>query len=165
MSLRRFFAGSLLGLLLVGAFAVALAERLSARADQNSSRGYDTANLDKTCKPCDDFFQFANGGWLKNNPIPAEYPAWGGFRMLADENQKKLRTILDSAAADKSAVSGSNEQKIGDFYASCMDDTAIDAQGDKPLSPQFAQIDQLKDLNSVSPLIARLHAQGVDGFF
>jgi putative endopeptidase len=163
--LRRFFAGSLLGLLLLGVFAVAVAERLSARADQSSSRGYDTANLDKTCKPCDDFFQFANGGWLKNNPIPAEYPDWGSFTTLAYENQKKLRTILDSAAADKSAVSGSNEQKIGDFYASCMDATAIDGQGDKPLAPQFAQIDQLKDRDSVSPLIARLHAQGVDGFF
>jgi putative endopeptidase len=76
-----------------------------------------------------------------------------------------LHTILDSAAADKSAVSGSNEQKIGDFYASCMDATAIDGQGDRPLSPQVAQIDQLKDRDGVSPLIARLHAQGVDGFF
>jgi putative endopeptidase len=161
----RLFAGGLLGLLLLGAFAVALNGRRTARTMQSSSHGYDPANLDKTCRPCDDFFQFANGGWLKDNPIPAEYPAWGSFVMLADENQKQLRTILDSATADKSASPGSNEQKIGDFYSSCMDTTAIDAHGDKPLSPLFAQIDQLKDRESISPLIARLHAQGVGGYF
>jgi putative endopeptidase len=165
MLIRRLFASGLLGLLLLGVLAVTLGGKRSARADQSSSRGYDSANLDKTCKPCDDFFQFASGGWLKNNPIPAEYPEWGSFVLLADENQKKLRSILDSAAADRSATPGSNEQKIGDFYASCMDTTSIDARGEKPLAPQFAQIDQLKERESISPLIARLHAQGVDAFF
>ncbi len=165
MLIRRLFVSGLLSLLLLGAFAVALVESHAAQAGQSVSQGYDPTNFDKTCKPCDDFFQFASGGWLKNNPIPAEYTAWGSGVLLADENQKKLHTILDNAAADKHAAPGSNEQKIGDFYASCMDTTAIDAQGAKPLSPQFTQIDRLQDRESISSLIARLHAQGVDVFF
>jgi putative endopeptidase len=154
----------LLTLMLLGPLAVKFEDNRPVQAGQSLSRGYDPANLDKTCKPCDNFFQFANGGWLKNNPIPPEYPAWGSFIWLVDENQKRLRTILDSAAADKHAAPGSNEQKIGDFYASCMDTTA-DAVADKPISLQFAQIDRLKDPQSISRLIAHLHAQGVDGFF
>jgi putative endopeptidase len=155
----------LLTLMLLGPLAVKFRDNRPAQAGQSLSRGYNPANLDKTCKPCDNFFQFANGGWLKNNPIPAEYPAWGSFIRLVEENQKRLRTILDSAAADKSAAPGSNEQKIGDFYASCMDTPAIDALADKPISLQFAQIDRLKDPESISRLIAHFHAQGVDGFF
>jgi len=97
-------------------------------ADQPKSWGFDTANLDKTCKPCDDFYQFAMGGWMKANPIPPEYSVWGSFSQLADKNQKNLREILEAAASTK-ASPGTNEQKIGDFYASCMDTTSIDAAG------------------------------------
>src|SRR3981189_1796437 len=95
----------------------------SAAADQPGSWGFETANLDKTCKPCDDFYQFAMGGWMKSNPIPAEYSTWGTFAQLADKNQQNLRQILDVAANAKPAP-GSNEQKFGDFYASCMDTAA-----------------------------------------
>ena len=86
----------------------------------NASWGFDTSNLDKTCKACDDFYQFAMGGWIKSNPIPPEYPNWGTFTQLADKNQKNVRQVLEDAAAAKGAP-GSNEQKIGDFYSACMD--------------------------------------------
>jgi hypothetical protein len=100
--------------------------------------GFDTANLDKTCKPCDDFFQFAMGGWMKSSPIPPEYSTWGSFRVLIDKNQQALRHILD-VAAKSSAPAGSNERKIGDFYASCMDTTAIEAAGSNPIETRALQ--------------------------
>src|SRR5580658_6176458 len=87
--------------------------------------GVDLSDLDRTCKPCDDFYQFANGGWIKGHPIPASQPQWGSFNILAENNRKVLHDLLDSAST-ANAASGTNEQKIGDFYASCMDVAAID---------------------------------------
>src|SRR5258708_31549919 len=84
------------------------------------------------------------GGWMKSNPIPAEYPSWGTFTQLADKNQQNLRLILDDAVNAKAAA-GSNERKLGDFYASCMDTTAIDAAGTKPLEPELARIAEIKN--------------------
>src|SRR5262245_48983322 len=66
--------------------------------------GFDISHMDKTCKPCDDFFQYVNGNWIKNNPIPPEYASWGSGSMLRDNNQKQLRTLLDEAAANSSAA-------------------------------------------------------------
>ena len=115
---KRFF--SIAGILaVVGVLALALAGaglRASAgAAHKANSWGFDSANLDRTCKPCDDFYQFAMGGWRKTNPIPPEYSSWGTFTELADKNQQNLRQILDDAVKAKAAP-GSNEQKIGDFY-------------------------------------------------
>ena len=128
MSKRFFSTGCILTISGVLAVGLAGAGRRSSRgaADQPSSWGFDTANLDKTCKPCDDFYQFAMGGWMKSNPIPPEFPNWGTFTQLADKNQQNLRQILEAAEGAKAAP-GSNEQKIGDFYARCMDTAAIDS--------------------------------------
>jgi predicted metalloendopeptidase len=101
--------------------------------------GFDTANLDKTCKPCDDFYQFAMGGWMKANEIPPQYSTWGSFSRLLDKNQQNLQQILETAENGK-ATPGSNEQKIGDFYASCMDTAAINAAGTKPIDAEMAGI-------------------------
>ena len=126
-----------------GVLAVALADaglRASpGAADKPNSWGFDTANLDKTCKPCDDFYQFAMGGWMKSNPIPPEYSSWGSFTQLRDKNEQNLRQILEAAESAKAAP-GSNEQKIGDFYASCMDTPAIDSAGTKPIEPELVRI-------------------------
>src|SRR5580693_3572860 len=115
--------------------------------------GFDTANLDKTCKPCDDFYQFAMGGWMKSNPIPPEYSTWGSFSQLLDKNQQNLRQVLEAAENAKSTA-GSNEQKIGDFYASCMDTTAIDAAGTKPLATDLAAVDAIQDRKGLDSEIA-----------
>ena len=150
--LRRIFAVTIL---IAGSFGVL---RASGRAD-GSGWGFSEANLDRSCKPCDDFNQFAMGGWMKNNPIPAEYPNWGSFTMLADRNQASMRVILEEAAK-ANAASGSNQQKIGDFYSSCMDTAAVDAAGVKPLLADFTAIDQVKDAKELQPLIARLQQTG-----
>jgi len=150
--LRRIFA---VAILIMGGLGVL---RASGRAD-GSDWGFSEGNLDRSCKPCDDFNQFAMGGWMKNNPIPAEYPNWGSFTMLADRNQASMRVILEEAAK-ANAAAGSNQQKIGDFYSSCMDTTAVDAAGVKPLAADFTAIDQVKDANGLQPLVARLQQTG-----
>src|SRR5262249_20804408 len=117
------------------------------------------------CKPCDDFNQFANGGWLKSHPIPPEYPLWGSFVMLTDENQKKLKGILEDAAGDTRAARGSSGQKSGDFYASCMDTSAIEAQGRKPIEPALEEIARVKTKDQLPAIVARLHAWRARPFF
>jgi putative endopeptidase len=82
-----------------------------ANNDGSTGWGFSTANLDKTCKPCDDFYRFAMGGWMKNNPIPAEFPTWGSFTVLADRNQASMRGIVEDAGKSN-APAGSNQQKI-----------------------------------------------------
>src|SRR5258705_9196316 len=121
--------------------------------------GFNPANLDKTCKPCDDFYQFAMGGWMKSNPIPPEFPTWGSFTVLADRNQESMRGILEDAGVSNAAT-GSNQQKIGDLYASCMDTTAIEAAGTKPLAKDLEAIEKLKEPTELQPLIARLQQTG-----
>jgi putative endopeptidase len=156
-------------LLVLGAGALAclavvliLSAGLTAKAD--ASWGFSLTNLDKTCKPCDDFYQFAMGGWMKSNPIPAEYPSWGTFTELRDHNLTAMRTILEAAASSKAAA-GSNERKIGDFYASCMDTAAVDAAGLKPLTAELAAIDAMKDRKDLDTEIARLHRQTIGAIF
>src|SRR5438094_10124097 len=103
---KRFF--SIAGV--VGVLALALAGaglRASAgAAHKANSWGFDSANLDRTCKPCDDFYQFAMGGWGKTNPIPPEYSSWGSCTALADKNQKKLRQMLDEAVSATALTGG-----------------------------------------------------------
>src|SRR5690242_20554528 len=73
-------------------------ERAVAGHQDAAVHGFDPANLDRSCKPCDDFNKFANGGWVAHNPIPAAYPRWGNFNKLDEQNQQKLREILEDAA-------------------------------------------------------------------
>src|SRR3984957_19927863 len=132
---------------------------------QTQGHGFDLSNLDRSVSPCDDFFKFAGGGWIKNNPIPAAYPRWGSFNQLANHNQDVLHGILEDAVKDKTAKAGSNWQKIGDFYGSCMDETAIAAAGIKPLQPEFARITAIADLAGLQAEVARMHQMGIRAVF
>src|SRR6266480_1463061 len=153
---------AIIGVLAVGLASVGL--QGSPKAADQPSWGFDAANLDKACKPCDDFYQFAMGGWMKSNPIPPEYSSWGSFTQLADKNQQNLRQILEAAASAK-AARGSNEQKIGDFYASCMDTAAIDAAGTKPIEPDLARIAAIKSVADLQAVTEYLHSQGIGALF
>ncbi len=127
--------------------------------------GFDLANLDRSAKPCEDFFQFADGGWIKANPIPAAYPSWGSFAKLRDHNEEVLRQILEEAAQNRAAVAGSIEQKIGDFYGSCMDTEAIEKGGLGPLLPELNRIAHLQNLQALEEEFARLQSRGVNVAF
>lgn len=166
MSKRSFSAGCILTIVsvLAGALAGSGLRASPGTEEKSTSWGFETANLDKACKPCDDFYQFAMGGWMKSNPIPPEYPSWGTFAQLADKNQQNLKLILE-AASTAQATAGSNEQKIGDFYASCMDTTAIEAAGTKPLEPELARIAALKSIANLPALTESLHSRGVGVLF
>src|SRR3974390_39867 len=151
-------------LLVALALAVLFGAHFATSAAADASRGSSPTNLDKTCKPCDNFYEFAMGGWMKANPIPAEYASWGTFTQLRDNNLTAMRSILETAAASK-AQPGADEQKIGDFYASCMDTAAIEAAGLKPLSEDFAAIDAINDRKTLDAEIARLQREGANVIF
>ena len=137
----------------------------SAKSSSQADHGADLTILDKTCKPCEDFFHYASGEWLAKNPVPAAYPSWGRFNELAERNRDELHQILEDAQANTKAAPGSNDQKIGDFYASCMDETSVNAAGAKPLEAELARIEKLGDLNDLQPEIAHLQAIGVNALF
>ena len=116
------------------------------------------ANLDTTCAACKDFYQFANGGWLKATTIPAAYPTWGSFIELSDRNETVLHKILDEASADvasKKAVAGSDRWKVGAFYGACTDTATIDKRGIAPLQPV---LDKIAAISSPMTLAASLAA-------
>jgi putative endopeptidase len=127
--------------------------------------GFDTASLDKTCSPCNDFNQFANGGWQAKNQIPAAYPSWGRFNELQDKNQAVLHTILDEARSNTKAAKGSNEQKIAGYYGSCMDEDKIEAEGLKPLQPELDLINNVSDTAGLQAEITHLHSLRLPGVF
>jgi putative endopeptidase len=119
--------------------------------------------LDQTADPCVNFYQFACGSWTKNNPIPSDQAIWSRFGELAERNRLVLRGILDNAA--KATTRTANEQKIGDYYSTCLDEDAINKKGIAALKPEFGRIDSLKDKAALPALLAHLHAEGVDGIF
>jgi endothelin-converting enzyme/putative endopeptidase len=129
-----------------------------------TSPGFSTANMDMTANPCIDFYQYACGTWMANNPVPADQSRWGTFDQLADRNRAVLRGILEKAAVNdpkRSAV----EQKIGDYYASCMDEPAIDKLGTKPLDPELKRIDAIKSKDQLLEQLVRLQLLGVGVLF
>src|SRR5690606_39257550 len=93
----------------------------------------DRANMDENVKPGDDFFTYANGTWLKNNPVPPKETRWGSFLQLRDFNINAVKNILEKAAADKNAPPGSVTRRVGDFYAAGMDSIAIEKAGYTPI--------------------------------
>jgi putative endopeptidase len=147
-----------------GAALAACLLALAALA-QNGGHGFDTSRMDTSASACTDFYQFANGNWLKTTQIPAAFPSWGSFNVLAENNRNTLHEILDQAAKDGSAKPGSTEQKIGDFYATCMDESRREAEGAKPLAPYLARIDALKDVKGLENEIAYLHKEGIPVLF
>ncbi|MDQ3805909.1 MAG: M13 family metallopeptidase [Acidobacteriota bacterium] len=144
---------------------LALALAWAVSAQDKGGRGFDTSRMDKSAPACADFYQFANGNWLKATEIPAAFSSWGSFNILAENNRKTLQDILEEAAKKTSAPRGSAEQKVGDFYASCMDAGRREAEGAKPLQPELARIEQMKTAKDLQAQLAHLHRMGVPALF
>jgi predicted metalloendopeptidase len=125
----------------------------------------DPARMDPTVPACEDFYQHAVGGWLKANPIPPDKGRYGAFDQLVDRNQEILRTILEETSARRDWPKGSNEQKVGDFFASGMDQAAIEKAGAKPLQPWLRRVDALKRPADLAGFLAQAHLSDVGGGF
>jgi putative endopeptidase len=124
------------------------------------TKAFDTNFIDSTVAACDNFYRYAVGSWLKNNPIPAAYSSWGVDQMVEKNNFEILQNVLETAAKNTAAAKNSDTQLIGDFYASCMDEEAINKAGAKPLDTYFKQIAAVKDAASLQKTIAALQKQG-----
>ena len=122
------------------------------------------ANIDASINPGDDFFTYANGAWLKSNPIPASEASWGIGKIVREDLYTNLRKISEQAAAQKNAANGSDEQKIGDFWSTATDEGLADRVGLAPLKDQLAQIDAVKDMHSALDAGFALQPLGVDAF-
>jgi len=129
------------------------------------SSHYDVNNMDTKASACTDFYQYANGGWLAANPIPPAYPAWGLANILNEKNRDVLHEILEAAAKNSSVRKGSNEQKVGDYYASCMDEVKIEAAGLQPMQAEFDLVARVNDQKSLQAEIAHLHLMGYNALF
>jgi putative endopeptidase len=117
------------------------------------------SNLDTTVSPADDFFEYANGGWIKRNPIPADQAGWGIGNLVVEENLKRFKEINEKAAASNEAK-GTADQKIGDFWKTAMDSTKAESLGLKPLLPWFDKINAITDINSLVQTCAELKTIG-----
>jgi putative endopeptidase len=120
--------------------------------------------LDKSIDPCTDFYAYACGKWKAQNPIPSDRPGWGRFNELQERGEYIVRDILEKASTHRPGRSV-NEQKIGDYYATCMDEGAIEKAGAKPLDPDFQSIASLKSTDDLPKEIVRLHREGADVLF
>lgn len=147
----------LVSLMLVAAFSVT--------AIFGQSAHFDVAGMDTKTSACADFYQYANGGWLAANPIPAAYSAWGVANILNEKTRDTLHEILEAAAKNTAAKKGSNEQKVGDYFASCMDEAKIEAEGLKPIQAELDLIDKIADQKSLQAAIAHMHSYGYNALF
>jgi putative endopeptidase len=126
----------------------------------------DPAFVDTTVRACTDFFGYANGAWLAHDTIPAAYSSSGVSRDMSDANELVVRSVLDDAVAQRAAQpEGSTPRKLGTFYASCMDSTAIEAAGLGPIRPTLAGIDSVRSRARLVPEIAALQMHGADVVF
>jgi putative endopeptidase len=126
----------------------------------------DLTSMDRSVKPQDNFFLYANGGWIKRTEIPPEFARWGSFNELIEKNNDALHEIAEKAAKAELPSAATSEAKIvGNYYASGMDEKTIDAMRTKPLQEEFAKIDAIKNRADVLREIAHLHAIGVGALF
>jgi len=152
-----------------GLVLLAVSSTLAQNAGASSAKpaeisSFDLTAIDKSVDPCQDFYHYACGTWLKNNPIPPDQSSWGRFNELHERNQMILRDILEKQSVDNPGRDRVN-QKIGDYYYSCMDEAAIEAKGTAPIKPYIDQINSMKDKSELPAVLGGLHRAGANAFF
>jgi putative endopeptidase len=158
MRLPRFAFAAPLALALLAAGAAAQTPAAPAAA-------LDPADVDTTCKPCENFYRFATGGWEKRTPIPAAYPSWSGFNELTDRNYAVLRGILETAAREAETTADADRRRLGRLYATCMDSARAESEGAAPIAGDLRRIAAVSTREQLGAEIARLHAEGVELVF
>lgn len=136
---------------------------LTALGWTQAHSGFDLSQLDRTADPCTDFYQYACGGWIAQHPLPADKSRYGRYDEMAFKNRERLQTMLEAAAAPghHSAL----EKQVGDYYAACMDEAAIDRRGAAPLEPYFQKIAAVKDHKDMARLLGEMKRSGLPGLF
>lgn len=127
-------------------------------------KSFDLNAMDKTANPCEDFYEYACGNWRKHNPIPSDQSRWGRFNELAEYNRQVLHDILEKASANDPKRSPVM-QKIGDYYATCMDEKTVNDKGAAPLKPELDRIAGITTKDQVIETVAYLHSLGVQALF
>ena len=146
---------------ILSALATALALAAGAMPPSPTPKGIALADLDPAADPCTDFYAFANGAWRAANPIPAGTQRWSRRAAAREVNRQQVRTLLEELAAKREHRSGTFEQQLGDHFAACMDEAAIDAAGVTPLAPLRADIASVRDVAGIGRVVRRLHELGV----
>jgi endothelin-converting enzyme/putative endopeptidase len=126
--------------------------------------GFDAGALDKNTDPCVNFYQYACGGWMAANPVPADQSRWSRFDALQERNRTILQGILEAASANKPTRTAI-EQKIGDYYASCMDMKVIDQKGVAPIQPDLDRINAMNSKPALTDVVIGLYRIGSNPFF
>jgi predicted metalloendopeptidase len=135
-------------------------------ADMKNMPAFDLKNMDTSVKPSDDFYTYANGTWLKYNPIPPEESRWGSFNMLIEFNNEALKVVAEKAAQTQADPKLAPEvQKVGDYYASGMNEKEIEEAKAKPLADEFKKIEDIRDRKDLLKAIAHMHELGINVFF
>ncbi|MFP4557633.1 MAG: M13 family metallopeptidase [Bacteroidales bacterium] len=142
-----------------------LLSAVSCKTTKKETPAFDVSQMDTTVPPGYDFYAYANGNWLKSNKIPDDKSSYGSFDILQEENNNALKTILERAANKKNAPEGSSWQKVGDFYKSGMDTSAIEIKGLDPIRGFLDQIDAISNTADLQNQLAELHAMRVSPLF
>ncbi|HEX2692863.1 MAG TPA: M13 family metallopeptidase N-terminal domain-containing protein, partial [Gemmatimonadaceae bacterium] len=146
-------------------FALATSAGAQISAVPIQTKPLDPVNLDRSVSACTNFYEFANGGWIKTHPIPPAYSAWGSFNELQENNQSNLLKILRNAAANGNTQANSDLHKLAVYYSTCMDSAAAERAGAQPIVPELSRIARINNRRDAEAEVARLHSMGIPVLF
>ena len=129
--------------------------------ENNPTKAIELSNMDTTIAPGNDFFRYANGGWIASNPIPDEYSRFGAFEVLDKMNKQRIKDLIEEVSKVEDAAEGTPQQQIRDFYNAAMDTAAINARGYQPIASMLAKINNMQNINELPNILADMNLKGM----